>query len=316
MNGQHRNIVTSFALTLAGILALGGCGMLSDQEESVSELTAGVVSGAVNATENSGTVTALHSAPAPWSEKAFRSFETLFGLSSAVAAGACQRLRDMDCDPNGAIRILFNRCTRGIAEWSGAENFQFDSPATCEARTGTLGVPTSGHLVRKLEDETKREYNGRSITFYSDAASGYETAVSGGIDVEYGEDAGAPLRQIRILGIRHVGQGRLASVRWDQSVSTDASSPLVVRHESGRRIVESGVVVTQHNLLKFTAETTVLTALEIADGCCHPVSGELQSALSGSKAGTQRLRFGPACGDATLIAEDGSEASLQLRNCF
>ncbi len=207
-------------VALLGVSLLSGCGAggSSDENESHSEIAAASLSGAANGTENNGSFVASHPSSREVFENALHDLLLIPVAFAHAAAGNCKELRDtIDCSAtNGIVEIALDLCKRGRGEWSGTEKLAYDSVETCQARTSTKGVPTSGSVTRTFvgvygdseNPATYRQMGPRRWSLDTTTAYGYTEPVSGGTLVQFSEDAATslPLRTIQLKGIRIVSE--------------------------------------------------------------------------------------------------------------
>lgn len=317
-----------FALLGVMALAVTGCGKLGasdDEDESVSEVGAGNMASAANSSDSTSANFAFR--PATSAETFWAQAKHLFNPAvKAWAAGICPTVRTATCDENGDIVLEYDSCSfggRGMLVWEGSQKLDFDSLATCQARSASRGVPVSGSLLRTFggnidADPTTVTYlEKQQLIIDTEKESGYANPVSGGVFVSFGLEADEAMRTIEIRGVRHVRKSlRSGETRWDMTVSSDPEKPLKVVGAGKNKEILSGSVSVQHNLAEFMGTTNILEKLTFSEDCCHPTSGKVETVFSGSKSGSQTLEFTSSCGIANLIAADGSSASILLRHCF
>ncbi len=86
---------------------------------------------------------------------------------------------------------------------------------------------------------------------------------------------------------------------WHTIYST---SPVTTTFSAGTHTVTAGTMVLTHNILKYTA-TSTLTNLQFAQTCCYPVGGTNSIALTGSVTSTITLDWtagATTCGNVSI----------------
>jgi hypothetical protein len=294
-------------------LTLISCGKKDEADESFSEIVTAGIAGLANQTESNGTVTTYLKPTI--TESAMALFKEIFTVPSAFAEGGyCPTVRFAECDSSGAVELIYDNCSGGIATWKGSQKLQFSSLAVCEARTGVRGVPTSGNVLRTFGGSL--ESNPTAITL-ANREIVLDSSL-GGTFVEFSLDSDSVAkRTATIRGVNLVGR-RVSDkkVFWNQTMTTAEDKPIVISDTGANKQIVSGELVVQHNLANFIGRTEIQSPLTFSANCCHPTGGSIQITFEGSKSGSQTLRYSESCGQAELVAEDGSEASLLLRHCF
>lgn len=332
-----------------------------DGEESGSEAVVGAMSAAAASAEGTSLAFIAPSKKTTLSA----SIEKIFNLlPTAYASTVCPRIKAATCS-GGAFTLTYADCTKlaiSTPVWgaqgggSGSETFTFDSQATCNTFTTAGTHPGSGTVTRTFggvipTNGTTVTYSNRkgvSFTVAHDTttATGYDSAVyapqdagvtnaalsasasgvkpSGGIFVKFSAASGT--RTVEMLGTNKVGYNSSGTKVFDHTFSTLNGAPLTMTGLAATRQVTGGTVIFQHNLAKFTATTSIVTALAYTDiACCHPATGSVQLTYTGSKTGTETISFGSCsvsggtatgCGAATLTATDGSQSCLKVVSCI
>ena len=147
------------------------------------------------------------------------------------------------------------------------------------------------------------------------AANG--TAYSGGSTVSF---ASGVRTQIAISGLN------LTSLLFRHSLTTSAGVGGSALTLTGGNTINSGAVVTFHNLAKMKAVSSFSNVM-LTPGCCTPTSGTISTtfstisgvtptalgvALNGT---TETLSF-TGCGTATYSGLDGTSGPVTLGHCF
>jgi hypothetical protein len=156
------------------------------------------------------------------------------------------------------------------------------------------------------------------------AGTGWDSSVSpapsnGGVELTLGAGDGAVEDTLTINGSHLTGTVNVDGLTlkiWDQTVSTSAAG-IRVSGEGTARVV-SGSVTVQHNLAKFTSETTFDAVGYGNAACCFPTTGSVSTTFSkGADVGkTETLTFSSACGEATLKPASGASIPLVLQYCL
>jgi hypothetical protein len=109
------------------------------------------------------------------------------------------------------------------------------------------------------------------------------------------------------------------AVNWNHTVSTDPSNPLVFVGTGSSKVLNSGTIILQHNLAKYTSTSVVSSPLVFSNAnCCFPTSGSLTATFSGGPydGKTETIEYSSDCGEATLVNSAGVTSSITLSDCL
>jgi hypothetical protein len=339
-----RLTLVTTSLTCAVLVASVGCARKSDPsaaslEPSGSEVAVSVVSGALNNT--SASIVAINELHPPKSSPFQRAIKALNPVSTAWAADwACTggSLAPTFAGPAKnpyaftprSCSVTWGEDETGSSTWSGPFTLNYGS--ACDALHPSADGQVAGCSITRTTGAsgdtrtiTGPDGNSYAITHDTDGAgTGWDSSVTpapgnGGVALTLGEGDGAVEDALVIHGSRLTGTVSIdgATLKiWDHTVSTGASG-ITVSGVGTNRIV-SGSVTVQHNILRFTSETT-FDAVGYGDAaCCFPTSGSVSTTFSkGIDVGkTETLSFSAACGEATLKPASGTSVPLVLQNCL
>ena len=223
-------------------------------------------------------------------------------LGSQAQADTCPRAYYASCS-NGIKSANYNGCTgsSGLISLSGSVNLNY-SHMSCT-------LASNGDSVTRTYDLKFVGPRGGNVSHSSSTASDYRGTSYGG---------GGKITQtalgwdMDILG-RHTSfvSGRGKEL-FNVSVRTLSSLKLTGSLSRSGRSVNSGQLEVNHNLAGFTAVLTMAN-LQWSSACCHPTSGTINIAYSGSKTGSAVLTFG-SCGSASIV-QNGQSQSVALNYC-
>jgi hypothetical protein len=310
------------------------------EDTSASGAVAGAVGGALSNSESSGTLAFLQKAPETRFSRAWKYTTDAF-IPDALAATSCPTFHTAQgagCSASGATMWLtYDSCefSSGRATWLGVQSLTVSSGST-DPSCGTFPSPdASGNLILQyvqgsgssspsmayvtsaygtvgtVDDKTSNLGNFNSTTIATIANSGYGSQV----------DFNSTGQRSSITLAHRIKSGIL----FDQSVT----GTVTIDESAGatQRTISGGSVTVYHNLLKVIGTSTFNDVVH-KDGCCFPVSGDIQTTFSAgtgantpTQAGlaavgkTETLTF-TGCGTATLQSYDGTTSSVVLTRCY
>lgn len=231
--------------------------------------------------------------------------------------------------PIGCSLTFLNGRSTSVT-WTG--DYQMTYSAACTGVTARLNTqPNNCVRTRKTSasgiTRTLTGVNGNSLALQSNttAPGGYDSSVttSTGGNITTCTAASCASRTIALSGSRvtltATPSGGSASTLWDHTYSTAASAPISISGIGTSKVVNSGTVVVQHNLAKFTSSTTIVTPLQYTSSdCCFPTVGQVKTTFSGGSfdGKSETVTFSSACGEATLVDSAGTSTSLTLQHCL
>lgn len=341
-----RLTIVTTSLTLAVLVACVGCKKddptADSFEPSGSEVAVSTVSGALNNT--SGSVVAMNRTSRPSARKASPLQLAVRALNPIRTAWAAEwtcsggSLAPSFAGPAKnpyeytpvSCSISWGEDETGSSTWSGP--FTLNYGAECDAVHPTPAGQVAGCTITRTTGAsgdtrtiTGPDGNSYAIDHETDGAgTGWDSSVSpapsnGGVELTLGGGDGDVEDTLVINGSHLTGTVNVDGLTlkiWDHTVSTSAAG-ITVSGEGTARIV-SGSVTVQHNLAKFTSETT-FDAVGYGDAaCCFPTSGSVSTTFSkGADVGkTETLTFSSTCGEATLKAASGASVPLVLQYCL
>jgi len=308
------NLIRTFILSAITATSVSGCAkkatsvVTTDQTYLVADSAVSSVSGALNDSEQANSY-ALHS---PGFELISTAYAASCGLSrfSPSIGGNCNAT-------TGAETVLSNfvNCTAGRSDeftMNGQVVLTFDTNSTCNTWLSGMGLPTSGSVTRTTTNFTRSNPDGSIVAVSSAAFTNYAgTAIGGGVTTTFG----AGSRSLSINGIHRVRTSALGRTVFDHSVST--TSPLIVTGTrlGGNRTISSGTVKVDHNLAKFSS-TASLAGLSWNSSCCHPISGVVTFALTGSSTDSVAIDYASGtCGEAKITKNGDFLGTIELPGC-
>ncbi len=286
----------------ASLLALVACAKKQEQtaSTSVDPVEASVESGITLlqgvADDQSGNSYALKmSAPASVWQLLLKSDEAVaFSCGRAVdqaCSGGVKTASFSQCDLpysratlNGSITLTYSDAGCSLSALNSTVNRTYDL---------SFNGPRGGLLT--LKSAMSNDYRGGA----SYGGGGKLTKTASGFDLE-------------ILG-RHSDLSYRGRPLVDVSVRT--LQPVAINQVlRNGRTMNGGQIEVNHNLAQFTAVFSP-NNLQWSNNCCHPVSGTMAVAYSGSKTGSATVSFSSACGSATVVDQDGQSTEVTLSYC-
>ena len=326
---QHKSVESLksplvWVVSLLAVSCIQGCGKDSDTDpgatsaESASEVVGASISGAVNGSASSGTLSwnTPRVEPQNW-------FARMFPLrvQQAWASNpACPTLASPPACSGSVLTLPYANCSFGSspAVWYGSQILTWTA--------GTCGTAASGAIFTRTFGAGTRRTGALGVIVSMDTIrpSGYSvTNAGGGTTVNW---TSASTRTITINGIHYTAtksyktsQGVEKSVTvWDHTVSSNSPLTFTTGGGGGTIAAANNVIVLQHNLAKYTGSTSVITPLTFSAGCCHPTAGEIDTVLSGSLTGTEKLVYTSTCGSATYTsaAAGATGQTISLGQCL
>lgn len=218
----------------------------------------------------------------------------------AYAAGCIRPVLKV-CD-EGLKSSTFSDCTgyRGKVVASGQIDLDYSE--------NDCSMTAVGHQVaRTYEYELVGPRNGQLLVSSADHADYSGESVGGGAVLTRTSSG----YDLEILG-KHKIFTRNGRQLLDRSIKT--LSPLEITGGLRRSVrrVSNGQLQVSHNKAEFKAVYTAEN-LQWSSSCCHPVSGTLSVAYTGSREGAASVTFG-SCGTATLD-KDGETHDIQFSYC-
>jgi|GEM_PF-6721148 len=226
--------------------------------------------------------------------------------------------------------------------WRGSLTFEISGTGcTCASLTGAdlLSLPKDCKLFRTTATDILNAptvyRNSRKTVIYMDTdgtvtgalvsnpdiiipprTNGYDNDTLGPTEITCGTGGCGSERSIEMRGTHFFAyyDDNALIPRWDATIHT--AEPITVIGKGAARVISSGVLTVQNNFNEFKGTVRIAAALTHQDGCCYPVSGRMRTDFSGNKTGTESLRFGPACGQATLVDAGGKSREVSLVNCL
>ena len=330
----------AFGILSAGVVvAQAACsssgGSSSVDGPSTSEVSVSLVSGALNNTN--GSAVAMRSAEPPRSSPLDRVLDALNPIGTASAAEwTCTggSLSPSFAGPGSyeftprTCSVTWDNGKTASSAWSGP--FTLDYGTECDGKHPFVEGQSAGCSLTRTTTGSTRTLTGPDGNTYAivhdtnGAGSGWDSAVSpapgdGGVALTCASGGCVAGKNLIINGSHLTGTvtvaGKEAKI-WDHTVST-GDGVLTVTGSGTSRIV-NGSVTVQHNILKYTAETTFSNVGYGEAGCCFPTTGSVSTTfLRGDGPGkTESLAFSSACGEATLTKADGTTEPLTLEHCL
>lgn len=271
----------------------------SDSQTDAIESAITVVSG--QADDATGGSFALQTRNDAWKYAALESL--LYG--SAEAAN-CGRAFDQICNNSTGVKsVSYRDCSITGRTFSLTGSVAL----TYSNNNCTLGI---GDNVVRTYDHTLSGPYGGSVQTTSALRSNYlGSQVGGGGRLTH---TSATVWTMEVLGKHKIGR-RGSRTLFDVSART--TTPISISNSLGRsgRTISSGAIAIDHNRKQFTATYTANASQPLVwnGQCCHPVSGRLDAAYTGSISGSGSVTFN-GCGTAEL-SKDGSTRTLSLGYC-
>ena len=316
------------ALATSAILSYG-CGKAEDDpsassSETVSEIAASSMSGAVQSSDANGAVAfSLESSPSRLAK-----FEDLFALfPNAFAATVCAPANLSTGCTNGVITATYANCsfTNSAAVWNGSQIITFNTPSSCPALghmydSGNVFTRSFGAATTRLaRDVTVAFDTAVPLKAMSLSNAGSPAVAGGGTQITMGTGT----RTINIMGIHYTATKNVTTNKgnivtktvWEHIV--DTPTPLVVNKSGTTHTVASGTMRVQHLKAGYTATASPNgVTYDTSIGCCHPKSGTLTSTYTnGSLYTAEVLTFAStstACGAASIQVGTGSSSAAAL----
>ena len=268
----------------------------------------------------------MEEAEVPETEASSSSSDAAEETDPVEAANYCTDLTDIhtpalgspDCSSSAdgkTVTATFAGCTTksGYA-LAGTINLTFDAAATCDTWIAQLGLPVSGALTRTTTGfSITRQSDGSVWSHTSDLKTNYRgNGIGGGVTTSFLE---GNVRRFEILGMnRTLDTAEGVRIR-DHSIHTVTRIEVTGTRASGTRVLDDGVSFVNHNLAQYTQKLT-LHNLRYEAGCCHPVSGFMESELSGTRAGRSEFHFGiGGCGLIRIERPSGISVIRKLPKC-
>jgi hypothetical protein len=290
---------TRFAITAFSLLLLPACGQkATDATDSIDPVESSVESGITAANgvmdDQQGSTYAMLRAPA-------RSlFLEMISIPTAEAA-SCVRAVSMAC--SAGVR------TSSYAGCSGVDaSRSFQGSVTLNYSQAACTMASNGDTVTRTYNVAITGPRGGVISNSSDPHTTYGgSSISGGGRLT--KQAGG--YALDILG-RNSVVTRNSRTLVDISVHTSSPVNVIGSLARGSRTLDSGAIVVDHNLAKFTATFTP-SNLVYSAACCYPVSGSMAVTYTGSKTGSGSVTFN-SCGSAT-VNYNGTSQDIALSYC-
>ncbi|MGK5082015.1 hypothetical protein WDW37_01825 [Bdellovibrionota bacterium FG-1] len=206
------------------------------------------------------------------------------------------------------------------AQWEGALKLTFTA-GDCTLTPQSAAVTMLREFPTREFDTNRISENGTQVYLNTEVKAGFQTPVSGGIQVV---SDGAGGRKVTFQGIRIRGyrkgfldpDPRVAPQKvlgWEYSVS---SEELAISTVGTTQILSSGKINLQENLTKAQAQIEVVTPIQWAKYCCFPIGGKVLTTFTGGKSGTETMDFSDLCGHATYTDLSGATSTLILSQCL
>ena len=278
--------------------------------ETATEMAEAVISGAVSASIFSGTRAQIPRLP----QSQTPSFARLLSLPMAFADTTCEDLNTgSDCE-GGAVTFNYRGCnfTSSTATWNGSENMEWV--------TGTCPQLAAGATIHRsfASGTTRTITTGVVVAISTTDVSGWKTPVTAAPQVL--ARSSSLTQSIQIPGIRLVGSKATTDSKgnpttanvWDYTIHTP--TPLIL----SSNVIPSGLITVQHNITQYVASASIVSPLVYGTTCCHPIGGEIDSVLTGTKSGTEKLLYSSTCGQATLTTADPGSVPviITLQHCI
>lgn len=224
-------------------------------------------------------------------------------LFPAAYAANCGRAFDQTCSV-GIKTVSYSACSIGSTfSLSGSVTLTY-SNNSCALNVGENVVRTYNHTISGPR--------GGAIQTTSALRADYRgTQIGGGGRLER---TGAAAWEIEILGKHKIGT-RNGRTLFDVSARTTTPLEISGTLDRASRSISAGAIEINHNRAQFTAVYSVVSGqpLTWSSSCCHPISGQMSAAYSGSLTGSGSITFN-GCGSAQL-SKDGSTRTLSLGYC-
>jgi hypothetical protein len=310
---QFKPFARFLVLTILTSVSATGCGKQSsslqtDQSYLVADSAVSTVSGSLNDSEQANSY-AMH--------------RTHFDIIPTAYAAGCGLSRfspsiGSNCNATtGGETVVSNfvDCTAGRSDeftFNGQVALTFDSNATCNTWISGSGLPTSGTVTRTTTNFTRSNPGGSSVSVSSANFTNYAgTVIGGGVTTTFGNGT----RTLTVNGIHRVRTSTAGTTVFDHSVSSTA--PIVVSGTrlGGNRVISSGTIKVDHNLAKFSS-TASMAGLTWNSSCCHPISGTLTFAMTGTQTGSLVIDYASGtCGEAQITKDGTFLGTLELPGC-
>lgn len=233
------------------------------------------------------------------SQKSVNIWESLLG-SSAYAASC--------------LRPYFSTCQNGVKSETyqdcqiGASNKTLSGTITLSYSHMSCTLATDGDTVTRTFDITVSGPRGGVLTKSSAVHADYKGDSYGGGGKITKTSAGYNLE---FLG-KNLALTKNNKSLFDISVRTLSPLQITGGLSRSQRRISNGSLEVNHNLAKFTS---VITAQDLQwdNSCCHPISGSLSIAYSGSRTGTSSVQFN-GC-DTANLQEDGQTKQIEFSYC-
>ena len=336
-----KKIILGFTMTVVVAAVLSNCkGNTSNTSDSASsQIAAGAVGGSSNDGANGGTYASNAAFPKPtFAQKLENAFNllplahafTFTCTASSISPSSYTANQSYVWTP-ASCSLAFKNGKSTSTAFTGTYTLNYN--AACMGSGFGLATQSSGcvrtrtttgssGVVRTL---TGVDGNSLSLTNDTTVPSGYDTSVvtSAGGNITTCTAGNCATRTIAISGshasLSLTPSGGTATTLWDHTYSTLSSDPIAITGTGTTKVVNSGTIVVQHNIAKFTSTAKVTTplAFTISD-CCFPASGVITSTFTGGTfaAKTETLTFTSSCGEATLIDSSGASSSVTLQHCL
>jgi hypothetical protein len=222
--------------------------------------------------------------------------------------------------------LTFEISGTGCTCASLTENDPLSLPKDCKllrtAATDILNAPTAYRNSRKtvIYMDTDGSVTGELIANPSitipPRTNGYDNDTLGATEITCGTGGCSSNRSITMRGTHLFAyyDDHALIPRWDATIHT--VEPIIVIGKGASRVIPSAVLTVQNNFNEYKGTVKVAETLSHRAGCCYPISGALRTDFSGNKTGTEHLRFGPSCGQATLVDTGGNSREVSLVNCL
>lgn len=306
------------ACSISSLILYTGCSgsstnsiLSSTYDTSTAGVVGSSIAGASSASDDSssGTSVALTSP--------MKSRDSLFSVLMPKAfATSCilgVRIKGQTCS-SSAITLTLGGCTSsdGYFAWTGSDTLTFGTSSACTSATttgATGGIMnlTSGSTVTLTSAGgiTRTNNTTGNLIVQTSASSGYNSAVSGGSTITCTGTTCAAGRTFNISGLQRLDYTSTSaqtsgSATYNHSLNTSTPFTITGTDAAGTKTISAGTLVLQHNLLKFTATSTVTTSLTFTSGCCFPTGGSMTTTFSGSKTGSETITFSSTCGTASV----------------
>ncbi len=312
---QRQILNTGFRFTalLVGVAALSACGkkktdLDSDQAYLVADSAVSSVNGSLNDSEQANSYALI--------KPVFEIIPTAYAASCGISRFSPSV--GNNCNATSGMRAVtanFASCTAGRSDeinLNGQVALTFDSNATCNTWLAGAGLPTSGSVTRTTTNFTRTNPNGSVVSVSSASHTNYAgTTVGGGVTTTFG----AGTRTVVINGLQRTRVSATGVTVFDHSVTTTAPIVTTGTRLSGTRTVSSGTIKVDHNRAKFSS-TANLSGLTWNASCCHPVSGTVTFALSGTDSGSLVIDYGTgSCGSAAITKSGTFVGNVDLPGC-